>query len=428
MKPTQFRRVPISRCDNLGELGMATPKGLASKCARNSCNKMARSIPSRSKLSSRIALQRTRRICIIALYEGKPHPFLVRPIERCQMSRTISLDAIREHLPHVDVDNLAGRPLPLHCLLSDDGEWLTWIPDGNDGLHKIIATPVEACYFGKQPENENDIRLFFIEFLDQRANYPECHSLARAAYSDVQNLATSLAKLELIFSARNEWSGTSRMAATELEYIFVNCRSLFDVFQELIVKLWGKIKLLDESLSKRNLPSSFRRMVLHADKKMTVDKIVSKHQIPKQIAEAYYATSPFFEWLREYRDYIAHSGKDFDRVFRGESGFAVSIDEAPFSHMAIWCDANTLPNNLGSLKSAACHIILTTLQSLESIIIAFQSVIQCPPPVAPDHAIFIRGPNIGQLATVEAGIEGSPWYAVNVSEDKDEPCDQPKSR
>ena len=334
------------------------------------------------------------------------------------MPQTISLDAIREHLPHVDVDNLGGRTLLLHCVLGDDGEWLMWVPDGKDGLHKIIATPVEGCYFAKKPAHDGDIRLFFVEFLDQRANYPETHSLARAAYSDVQNLATSLAKLELIFAVRDDWAGTGRMAATELEYIFLNCRSLFDVFQEVIVRLWNRIQLLDESLKKRNLPSSYRRMVLHGDNRMTVDEIVAKHQIPQQIATAYHTTSHFFEWLRQYRDYIAHSGKDFDCVFSVENGFAVSVDAAPFSSMDIWCDANTLPNNLGSLKSAACHVILTTLHSLESIIIAFQSVIQFPPPVVPDYAIYIRGPNTKHLAAMRTGIQECPWYpTVNTAKE-----------
>jgi hypothetical protein len=330
-----------------------------------------------------------------------------------------TLEAIREHLPHVDVDNLGGRPLPLHCLRDDDGEWHMWVPDSKGGLCKVSGIPVESCYFAKQPAKEDDLRLFFIEFLDQRANYPETHRLARGAYSDVQNLAASLAKLELIFSARADWSGTSRMAATELEYIFLICRSLFDLCQEVILTLWNRIQLLDETLKKRNLPKSYRKMVLHADNRMSIDEIVAKHQIPRQIAEAYHSTSPFFEWLRQYRDYIAHSGKDFDCVFVAENGFAISIDAAPFSGMDIWCESNTLPNNLGSMKSAACHVVLTTLRALETIVLAFQSVIQFPPPVVPEYAIFICGPNISHLARMPNGIQEYPWYKDAKVEDED---------
>ncbi len=328
------------------------------------------------------------------------------------MPQTVTMEAIRAHLPHVDADNLGGRSLSLYSLRDENGEWQMWLPDGNGGLFKVIATPVESCYFAKEPASESDIRLFFIEFLDQRASYPKTRKLARAAYSDVQNLAASLAKLELIFAARDNWPGTSRMAATELEYIFLNCRSLFDLFQEVVLTLWGGVKLLDESLRKRNLPPSFRRMVLQDDRRMSVEEIVAKHQIPTQLAEAYHSTGQFFEWLRQYRDYIAHSGRDFECVFVAENGFAISTDAPPFSSMKIWCDANTLQNNLGSLKSAACHVVLTTLSALETIILSFQSVIQFLPPLVPGYSIFICGPNIKHLAQMAGAVKENPWYST----------------
>ncbi len=327
------------------------------------------------------------------------------------MSQETLLKAVREHLSHVDVDHHGGRHLPLHPLYDEDGNWHMWIPDGKDGLLKIAGIPVECRYFAKEPAKQGDIRLFFLEFLNQRWTYPSTHRLEEAAYSDVQNLATSLAKLELIFAARDDTSGLCRMAATELEYIFLTCRSLFDIFQEVIARLWHSTKLHDTSLSKRNLPETYRKMVLHDNRLMSVEEIVEKHRIPEQIATAYHATSQFFKWLRQYRDYITHSGREFDRVFLDENGFAISIDAAPFSDMDIWCDTNTLPNNLGSLKSAACHIILTTINALESIIIAFQSVIEFPPPIVPYYAMFIRSPNIAHLAEMKAGIQDSPWCA-----------------
>lgn len=328
------------------------------------------------------------------------------------MAHTVSLDAIREHMPHVDVDNLHGRSLPMHCLLDDDGEWNMWLPDANGSLCKMRGSPFEARYFAKNPASQEDIRLFFVEFLNQRANYPETHELSHAAYSDVQNLATSLAKLELMFSARDAWPGVNRMAATELEYIFLTCRSLFDIFQEVIAKLWHRIGSSDPSFTKQNLPESYRRMVLHGGKRMTVDEIVAKHQIPQQIAAAYYATSQFFEWLREYRDYIVHGGKDFECVFVGEEGFAIMCVTPPFSRMNIWCDNNTLPNNLGSLKSVACHVIFTTLQALESVIIELQTVIQFPPPTVPEYALFLCGPNVKHLRNIQDGIRDRPWYTA----------------
>lgn len=325
------------------------------------------------------------------------------------MLTMVTREAMRKHLPHVDVDNLGDRVLPLHSLYKD-GEWHMWIPDGKEGLYERKAVPFEACYFAKAASSENDVNLFFVEFLHQCASYPETQKLAWAVYSDVQNLAASLAKLELIFSAYMNWPGANRMAATELEYIFVNSRSLFDLFQEIMVKIWRRIRLVNVSVKKQTLPSSYRRMVMHDEKRMSAEEIVSKHKIPEQIAEGYYSTSVFFEWLRQFRDYIAHSGGDFNCILVAENGFVVLKDKAPFSGMDIWCDTNVENNELGSLKSVACHVILTTLNSLDSIVRAFQTVIRFENPVVPEYSVFIRGPNINQLAKLEDGIRKAPWY------------------
>lgn len=55
-------------------------------CKQISGNKMARSAPSRPKPNLSMALQRKRKMGIIALYEGKPHPHLVRPLRQLTMA------------------------------------------------------------------------------------------------------------------------------------------------------------------------------------------------------------------------------------------------------------------------------------------------------------------------------------------------------
>ena len=105
----------------------------------------------------------------------------------------VSLEAVRNHLPHVDADNLGSRELPLHCVF-DEGEWKMWMPDGKGGLCRMQgAKPIEVCYFAKQPVNNGDIYLFIVNFLDQRANFTNRLWLQKAICSDIRNLATSLA-------------------------------------------------------------------------------------------------------------------------------------------------------------------------------------------------------------------------------------------
>ncbi len=327
------------------------------------------------------------------------------------MTHNISLDSIRQHLPHVDVDNLFGRQLPLYAL-HDDGKWKLWIPDGRGGLCKIIASPVEAKYFSKQAAKPDDARLPFLDFFDQRCNLPQTGSFSRAAYSDIQNLAASLAKLEIIFLARNSFDGVARMAATELEYIFLICRSLFDLFQEIMAALWRQVILSDQSLKKKDLPSSYRKMVMNSNQRMTVDEIIEKYTLPARIAAAYHATSDFFEWLRAFRDSIAHSGRDFDLVYDTNRGFAISTLASPFSRMDIWDDRNTLPNNLGSLKSAACHVIHSTLSTIDAIVAELQSEIAFPPPIVPGYSVYFCGPSTKHITEVEVGVQVCAWYTI----------------
>ena len=326
------------------------------------------------------------------------------------MNSSIALDTIRMHLPHIDIDNLGSRPVPLHSLFDENGQWHMWLQTGEDTLTEMGGIVVEGCYFAKFPANPHDVHNKFIEFLDQRAGIHEIQYLSRAAFSDMQNIATSFAKLELAFNNREKYPGTHRMAATELEYIFIVCRSLLDIMQETIALLWERVQLNDSSLKKRDLPRSFTKMVMRDGVCLTADEIADKYQIPSALAIVYHETGPYFNWLKQYRDYITHSGKSFDRVLIVENGFAIRSKEKPFSEMGIWVASNTGANHLGSLKSAACYVVNSTINVINEIITRLDSAVTFPPPIAPNYKIFICGENIEYLHRVSRGIKEDPWF------------------
>jgi hypothetical protein len=326
------------------------------------------------------------------------------------MDEMITLAELNK-LPHIDCDDLNGRIFPLHAYHDDAGDWHLWIP-ANGKLMPIAGKPVESCYFAKQAASDEDLRFVFLEFIHQRALWPDVGRLAGGIYADVYNLAASLAKVELLFNhSRSAGTDASRMVITEIEYIFLVCRSLFDLLQETMVCIWNRVQLHDESIKKRQLPTSFRKMVLSDNSPLTVDQIVNKFKIPESLACAYNNHSDFFVWLRQYRDYIAHGGKSFDMVFVTEEGFAVSKDEKPFAAMDIWCDTNSLKNNLGSVRSVISHLICKTFAAFEHMIIELQHTIQFPPAVAPGYKIFMCGPHVSRLLTLRSDIRENPWYA-----------------
>jgi hypothetical protein len=203
---------------------------------------------------------------------------------------------------------------------------------------------------------------------------------------------------------------TGRMVVTEIEYMFLTCRSIFDLLQEVIVALWSKVRIPNQDAKKANLPSTYRKMVLRDEKPMSKEEIANRFRLPEGIAAIYASSAPFFTWLRSYRDLVAHSGHTPDKVFITEKGFAISKEDRPFRDMEIWCEANSLPNQLGSVLSVMGHLLATTFATCDLFAEAFSKTIQFPPPVAPKHHIFVCGPHLHNLASLNELVQKRPWY------------------
>jgi hypothetical protein len=298
-------------------------------------------------------------------------------------------------LAHLDLSNVNGRNIPLHSLHDEEG-WHLWIP-GNDSLVHINgkSTPVECCYYATEAVGTNDIRFPFLDFFEQRAYWPDIAPFVDGIYADLLNGGASLTKLQLIFDHHLEDAcDPSRMVVTEIEYVFLTCRSIFDLLQEALAKLWEKVHFVDQKIKKKNLPTTYRKMVLRDDVPMTQEDIEKQYHLPKNIAEIYIKSADFFVWLRSYRDLVAHSGHTPNLVFTTEHGFAISKEEQPFRDMKIWTDSNSLPNNLGSVLAVVSHLLTTTFSTCDAFASALQSIIQFPPPIAPKHRIFICGPHV----------------------------------
>lgn len=273
------------------------------------------------------------------------------------------------------------------------------------------ATPIESCYFSKEMVGRGDLHFRLLEFLQQRAYWPDIARFADGLYADLHNAAASLSKLRMIFdfSATNSYD-TGRMVVTEIEYLFLTCRSIFDLLQEIIVALWSRVRLFNQEIKKANLPSTYRKMVVRDEKPMTKEEIAKRFTLPGSIAEIYASSEPFFMWLRSYRDLIAHSGHTPSKVFLTNRGFAISKEDHPFRDMNIWCESNSLPNELGSVLSVAAHVLSTTFATCDAFAGAFSKTIHFPPPVAPKLNIFVCGPHLYNLVALNDLVRDRPWY------------------
>ena len=161
---------------------------------------------------------------------------------------------------------------------------------------------------------------------------------------------------------------------------------------------------------KNGLPQRFAGMVLYNSVLSSSQEIATRFNIPGALADYYHRQGVFFNWLKGYRDYVSHSGKSFDLVFLTEKGFAISIEKPPFLSLSIWDEKNTLPNNLGSIKSAVAYVIHNTLKALEDFTETIQLINKLPPDIAPEYKVFMRGKHTKILFESQNYINGAAWH------------------
>ncbi|WP_367899168.1 hypothetical protein AB3N61_18275 [Leptospira sp. WS58.C1] len=292
----------------------------------------------------------------------------------------------------------------------ESGSWHSWIST-QDGLLKIKAIPGEGTYFSKLPEHEDDIYLEFFNFLGQRVLRKEILYPVNGIRNDIMNICASLRKLSLLYEFSNNKSfEVSRMVITELEYLIGVCRSIFDLLQEIIAALWKTVVLTDESVVKKNLHKSFRKMVIENEQILEQAVIKDRFAIPEALAQFYCEYAEFFQILRKFRDNIAHHGSSLDYIFLTRRGFAVKDTAKPFSLFNVWNEEHKLPNSLASLRVPVAYMIRKTLGACEDFALSIQKFIRFPDELAPDYKLFFKMSYSSELLNLDRIIQNSLWF------------------
>lgn len=316
---------------------------------------------------------------------------------------------VLNQIPFLDIANLQGRAIPTLSFY-DGTKWHLWMPT-SDGLSAIDARPAEGDYFSRTPERPTDIYMEFLNFMVQRAYWPNVAHLIDAIRNDVHNLGASLQKFHLFhLAAKDKRFHTRRFASTEIEYVFGTCRSMFDLLQEVIAALWDTVRLNDQNMPKRHLPKSFRKMVMKDEQMMSCEEICDLYRIPKQLADFYSRAAPFFAVLRQYRDNIIHHGKSLEMIFVTDRGFAVSEETEPFASFNVWQKDQIQPNGLASIRPVLAHVVIETIKSCEYFAHTIQRIIRFPPDIAPGFHLFLRGYHNEELIQLESVITHSQWW------------------
>lgn len=325
----------------------------------------------------------------------------------------ISNDDIKK-VSYIKIDVFDDRIIPLQPCYLGQSNWETWFPSDKGLLSLKVIDVAEACYFSKEPAKDTDIYIGFINLIMKKAYFKNLVHFEKGILEDIRNLSASIEKINLFHQVwRNDNTKISRrFVTTEMEYIFKVCRSLFDLLQEVIMKIWSRFSYIDQTMKVKNLKSKFSDMVFMHDKLSSVKEISERYLIPIPLAEFYCRNGVFFSWLRSYRNKIAHGGNSIESLFIMEDGFAISTEAEPFDNLHIWGAENLKPNGLGSVRSVASYAILNTLHALEDFSSVIQSIMQLPPDIAPDYRVYIRGENLSVLHELHTYINENAWVKI----------------
>lgn len=295
-------------------------------------------------------------------------------------------------IPYIDIKSVDGRFLG-SSLFFDEGRWRLWTPVDAGFIELKIVEPLEMLYFARTPASKQDLYFHFLDFVAQRAAFPEVLHGFSGITDDVLNLIAVLSKIQLLHSSRDVvGDGIKRMITTEIEYLFSVCRSVFDLLQEIISRLWASIRLTDTSVNKKPLKPSFNDMVTFGGKPAALETLQSRFGLPVPLASVYLSFAEFFADLRSIRDNLMHHGSSVQTVFADDSDFLVSKHLRPFSTMQIWREDERRPNDLLPLSPALATVVYRTLSACEAFSRALGAMFAFPPPLVPGMGLFLRCP------------------------------------
>lgn len=329
----------------------------------------------------------------------------------------ISTDELRK-IPYIDHAAIGERSV--YLLPFWDGQvWRLWMPQQDGTLRELNPRDaIQTDYVAKERASADDLPIHFVNFMWQVAAWPEVQGPLRAILEDFHNLATSVAKIDHFFECYSQIGfGGTLFVATELEYMLIQCRSVFDQLQETISRLWStRVRLSNEQLQKkkRTPSNSFANVVFEGQRIRDAKEIAKKYQFPSTLSEAYVDVSAFFASIRTARDRVVHGSGDRQIVFYTERGWCVSPSDPSFrsfSSADVWKDTHRFSRELVSLRPLLAHWVFGTISACGQMMDAFAKEILFPAPIAPGYTVFVRGLHGRALVGLDRVIEGgSPWW------------------
>lgn len=222
-------------------------------------------------------------------------------------------------------------------------------------------------------------------------------------YDDIYNLCASVEKINFFSEIYNkeEHFKLCKYASVELESIFQNSRAIFENLQKI------QDDLMLSTISANN-DDFFSIKTIRYEKNFTLEEYMKKYKIPEIYAKFYVNTQDFFFFILDMRNDIFHSRKSF-KLFLGDEGFSISLNEYDLKKLHFWNKTNTLKNDLGSLKSLVSYIVLNTIVVLEEYAKTINSIIKLSDDILPKYNLYIRSDFNKILKELYTYADDSSW-------------------
>lgn len=323
------------------------------------------------------------------------------------MFNQISIDEINA-IQHVDSNAVLRGQIICTTTFRTDGQWQLWGINGGHIFPMQMVDLSEGVYFGDSAAAPHDLSLRALNLIAQHACNAETVTPFTGIWDDLYNISASLAKLDLVMAHQSEVGGEARrMVVTEVEYLAIQCRSIFDYLQRIIKALWSKVLYKEGGSSpKKTLPNSFGDMVIGGDNKpRTAAEIEERFMLPHVLAFVYARHAPFFASLRTMRDAIVHKGSPTPIIFTTEKGAYIQSTLWPFSAITTWRHDEFEQNNLVPLKPALGAMIYLTLLVAEELFDVYSRTVELGRPLCPNHTLFLRASSGKSLADLLADAD-----------------------
>ncbi|MGA2054696.1 MAG: hypothetical protein ABSG88_05265 [Bradyrhizobium sp.] len=314
------------------------------------------------------------------------------------MSRPINPAEIAAKMPHIDAAALQGRTMLLMPVW-DGTAWSMWVDAPPGQLTRVqVVEPIRSNYLATVPADKYDFQIPLVDFMWQRASWPEVARQIMGVCHDFHQLATIAAKLEHLHETRETIDANllTSFVQSEVEQLIIVARSIFDLLQEIMAYFWNdRISLQDPAAEATRRPykspDTFAKIALNGELPRTADEITQRYGIPPRTSAMYAKNAQFFVSLRKSRDALVHGGSSVDHVFATEKGFCVD-PRSKYYNGFVWKAEHYYNENIVSLRPWIAHTVFRTIEACSETMSAFACDVPFPPPIAPAHKIYIRDP------------------------------------